>query len=59
MTLFAEAGDQRRHIFSLSHLALALDRAGEPEEARRRTKRRCPWRRRSTIASLLAMALNN
>jgi predicted ATPase len=57
--LFAEAGDQRGHIFSLSHLGLALDRLGEPEEARRRHQEAVSLAQALDDRWLLAMALNN
>ena len=59
VTLFAEAGEHRRHVFSLSHLALALDRIGEPEEARRRHEEAVSLAQALDDRWLLAMALNN
>jgi predicted ATPase/class 3 adenylate cyclase len=59
VTLFAEAGEQRGHIFSLSHLGLVLDRLGEPEEARRRHEEAVSLAQALGDRWLLAMALNN
>ncbi len=59
VTLFAEAGDQRGHIFSLSHLGIALHRLGEPEEARRRHEEAVSRAQALDDRWLLAMALNN
>jgi predicted ATPase len=59
VTLFAEAGEQRGHIFSLSHLGIVLDRLGEPEEARRRHEEAVSLAQSLDDRWLLAMALNN
>jgi predicted ATPase len=59
VTLFAEAGDQRGHIFSLSHLGLALEPLGEPEEALRRHEEAVRLAQSLDDRWLLAMALNN
>ena len=50
VTLFAEAGEERRHIFSLSTSHwLSIGSASRRRRAGG-TNRQCPWRRRSTTA---------
>jgi predicted ATPase len=59
VTRFADAGEQRGHIFSLSHLGRVLDRLGEPQEARRRSEEAVSLAQALDDRWLLAMALNN
>jgi Tetratricopeptide repeat len=59
VTLFAEAGDRRGHILFLSHLGIALESLGEPEEARRRHQEAVSLTQALDDRFLLATALNN